>query len=223
MAFWWVNQGQSFEQERTLGIMWAPLVDGAGHRLRHWDAMTLVAPGDMVFHYADGSIRAISEVTARAIETERPAELPAAWDQHGRLVHVAIHDVSPPLGLAAIPVDLRLGQPTAGPFNRIGGVKQAYLFPLADDFGRQLLAYLGRSEAPSRIPAVYRLNVAAAQLGRFKPEVGRIVGIAQNMPAGIAVGHCSISYRTRREHRADVRGVGRLLRRHRAGSLGRSG
>ena len=39
---------------------------------------------------------------------------------------------------------------------------------------------------------------------------------------GFVRGHGLVSYRTRQEHRADVRDVGRLLRRQRAGALGRS-
>ena len=49
-----------------------------------------------------------------------------------------------------------------------------------------------------------------------------IAGMIDDVPAVMTGNHPSVSYRTRREHRADARGVGRLLRRHRAGSLGRS-
>jgi hypothetical protein len=51
MHYWWVNQGQSYEQERRGGYMWAP-VESHGRRLSHWESMTQVGVGDRVIHYA---------------------------------------------------------------------------------------------------------------------------------------------------------------------------
>jgi hypothetical protein len=58
---------------------------------------------------------------------------------------------------------------------------------------------------------------------RGEANGARIVGIAQDLPAGGAAGGPSVSYRARREHRGDLREVDRLLRRHRVGSSRRSG
>jgi 5-methylcytosine-specific restriction protein A len=35
MHYWWVNQGQSYEQECRGGYLWAPTESGGRH-LRHW-------------------------------------------------------------------------------------------------------------------------------------------------------------------------------------------
>ena len=39
MAFWWVNPGQTYEQERAGGYLWAPKRVKNGTRRRFYDAM----------------------------------------------------------------------------------------------------------------------------------------------------------------------------------------
>ena len=66
MSSWWVNQGRTFVQERTGGYLWAPLRSAAGYALVHWDSMAQLRPGDTIFHFAAGSLRALSTVLAPA-------------------------------------------------------------------------------------------------------------------------------------------------------------
>jgi hypothetical protein len=129
MANWWVNQGQSYEAERQGGYIWAP-VDSHGRRLSHWDTMTQVSVGDRVIHYARG-VQAISTVTASALATLKPKELPDAWASDGRLVRCLYRDIRQPIGLDEIPESWRRAL-VGGPFRRDGKVNQGYLYPLTD-------------------------------------------------------------------------------------------
>ena len=144
MAYWWVNQKQSYRQDRAGGFMWAPLGDAAGHALGPWEAMALVERGDIVFHYADGAVRAVSRVTHRAEIMPRPDDPPDNRGRDGRLVRVAMTDLMPPIPLAALPLEDRLTQ-LGGPFNVKGGVKRAYLFAISEPFGSALLERFGRT------------------------------------------------------------------------------
>jgi len=103
---WWVNQGQTYLQERDGGYMWAPKRSkGAGVGPRpYWTTMTEVRPGDRIAHYRNGAIRAVSRATSAAEDTTRPGELPAeAWEHEGWLVRTEYLELVNPLRLDAIP------------------------------------------------------------------------------------------------------------------------
>ncbi len=136
MAFWWVNQKQSYKAEREGGYMWAPLVSAAGYPLSHWESMTLVRPGDVVFHHARG-IRALGSVVAAAVPSPMPAELPEMWDRDGRIVKVDYADVLAPIMADEIPLDRRIAE--RGPFASTGRVNQGYLYPVSTAFAEWLL------------------------------------------------------------------------------------
>jgi hypothetical protein len=130
---WWVNQGSSFRRAREGGYLWAPLIDRAGRGHEHWDALQYARMGDVVLNHADGQIRGVSRVMRTAYASERPdPEADQAWNKDGRRVDVEYRDLETPLPVSAIPEGRR--QREGGPFDRDGGVKQAYFFPLSDAF-----------------------------------------------------------------------------------------
>ncbi len=52
-----VNQGATHAEEVAGGCLWAPERDSKGSTPVHWQSMTLVQPGDIIFVYANGSLR----------------------------------------------------------------------------------------------------------------------------------------------------------------------
>jgi MoxR-like ATPase len=133
-ASWWVNQGQSYSRARQDGYLWAPTQDRGGRRPTHWENITKLLFGDIVFNYADGQLRALSAVLAppeRA--SQRPDERDQQWSEEGDYVRAWYVDI-PPVPLASIPVELRIAEGSGGPFDRGGAVNQGYLFPLSVDF-----------------------------------------------------------------------------------------
>lgn len=167
MSYWWVNQSQSWAQERAGSYMWAPLRDGAGHRPGHWEAMTDVRLGDIVFHYASGAIRAVGTVTAQAELAPRPADLPESWEREGRVVRVAVVDATPHLPLGEIDLDARLAE-IGGPFDRNGDIKQGYLYPLSGALGLALLHQVGATVGPID-PAVETVLIEDEQVAPGLP------------------------------------------------------
>ena len=130
---WWVNQGGSFRRAREGGYLWAPITDRAGRGHEHWDALQYARVGDVVLSHADGQIRAVSRITRLAYPAERPDPIAdQAWSADGRRVDVEYRDLETSLPVSAIPEGRRRGE--GGPFDREGGVKQAYFFPLSDAF-----------------------------------------------------------------------------------------
>ena len=135
VSVWWVNQGSSYAKERDGGFLWAPMRDKAGRTQHHWETMDEVRAGDVVLHYSNSFLRAVSCVTAAA----RPAANPLdddSWADAGRLVETRYQELNEPIALASIDEDARRSERSA--FTRIGSVNQGYLFPLGNEFVHQL-------------------------------------------------------------------------------------
>ena len=128
--FWWVNQGTSYDAESRGGYIFAPLHTDKGASLGHWNNLAKVNKGDVIVHYKDQAIQAISTVTEEAVEVTRPAG--SIDGSIGRLVKCSYLPLLAPVYLSSIPVEERIKE--GGPFNKIGGVKQAYLLPISKRF-----------------------------------------------------------------------------------------
>lgn len=140
MAYWWVNQGQTFEEEFRGSYLWAPKLTKNGQRRRHWDAMKDVRVDDVIVHYEGKprfELRSVSVALAEAVDTAQPVSLQQTnmWDDDGWLVSVAHVDEVAPLHRDAA---VQLG-PKEAPFTTNGQVKQGYLWPLSTEFGRDLV------------------------------------------------------------------------------------
>ena len=70
-AFWWVNQGATYDEARKIGFIWAPQKSKTGARLYHWENVSRVRAGDFIFHYADGALRAISKAKNDGYESKK--------------------------------------------------------------------------------------------------------------------------------------------------------
>lgn len=130
-AVWWVNQRATYTQERDGGFLWAPKQDKAGRSQYHWEAMEEVREGDVVLHYRNGALQAVSHVRASARSASNPFD-DDAWEKAGRLVETKYHELNEPVALASIDERSRIRQ--GSPFTASGSVRQGYLFRLQTDF-----------------------------------------------------------------------------------------
>jgi putative restriction endonuclease len=97
---WWVNHKQTFQQEIAGNYLWSPKTNQNGARNRTYDNMTLAVPGDVVFSYADGLIKAVGVVTAAATTGAKPDEFGSAgenWSKEGWRLPVAFTSLETPL------------------------------------------------------------------------------------------------------------------------------
>lgn len=127
---WWVNQGQSFVDEQAQGFLWAPLQDKGGKAPAHWKTMREVRPGDVVVHYSDWGLTAVSRVTVAAVEAPRPG---ATDGPIGRLVMTEYWELNPPQSYGWSGLELSPMIPGGGPFDKNGNVRQGYLWRFSRD------------------------------------------------------------------------------------------
>lgn len=135
---WWVNQGQTYLQERDGRYLWAPQHAKDGGPRPYWTTMTHVQPGDRIVHYRNGAIRAVSRAWTSGQEAVRPGELPEGpWGHDGWLVRSRYEQLAEPIRLDSIGSEWLT--PDSGPFDVNGKVKQGYLFSVSDEFGEELV------------------------------------------------------------------------------------
>lgn len=178
---WWVNQGKTYSAERAGGYIWAPLRNKAGHRERHWDTLQEVARGDIIVHYCDGEVRAISQAIAGSQLQAKPMELATApWDPEGRLVRVEYFDLERGVSLSRIADSLRALNLVDGPLTKTGGAKQGYLWRFSAE-GLKVLRDAAPGAWPSWASELARGGEAnaARRVAEAAPDDRPLIGVAR--------------------------------------------
>jgi putative restriction endonuclease len=91
VRYWWVNQNQTFRQEISGGYLWSPKRNANGARNPFYEFMREVAPGDLVFSFADTRIIAVGIVGSFCYESPKPSEfgeIGLNWEAIGWRVRV---------------------------------------------------------------------------------------------------------------------------------------
>lgn len=171
MRYWWVNQNQTYRQEVGGGYLWSPKRKQGGQLNPFYEFMREVAPGDLVYSFADTRIRAFGIVRSHAYEAPKPVEFGSAgrnWEAIGWRVDVEFHEV----GKAFRPADwierLRPLLPHRySPLQRDGrGVQSIYLTELPRDLALVLADLIG-----TEVGALARREVVAESVPVATPEI----------------------------------------------------
>ena len=149
MRYWWVNQNQTYRHEVPGGYLWSPKCNRNATRNPFYDFMREVAPGDVVFSFADTYIKAIGIAASHAYEAPKPREFGqtgAYWDNIGWRVDVRFTELHGPLKPAEYMAQLapRLPDRYAPLQQNGGGLQGVYLTQLPDDFAITLADLIGR-------------------------------------------------------------------------------
>ena len=145
-AFWWVNQGSTYEEARKIGFIWAPQKSKTGARLYHWENVSRVRAGDFIFHYADGELRAVSKAKSDGYEAKKVLG-GNEWSDDGWQVDADYCILARPVPIGEVGAKLAALHIDKGPVNRSGGVNQGYLFELPAPAARLLIARMGDDPA----------------------------------------------------------------------------
>lgn len=127
--FWWVNQGQSYTEDKGMKYLWAPK-SGQGKTIPyHWENIQTVNSGDVILNYAHGYLQAISIANDKNYDFYNTDE--KNWDKNGVRVDIQHYKIEP---LAKTKIQAYKNQldkvlhRLKGPFDVNGDVKQGYLF-----------------------------------------------------------------------------------------------
>ncbi len=172
MRYWWVNQNQTYRHEIRGGYLWSPKKKSNGGRNPFYEFMREVAPGDLIFSFADTWIRAFGIAQSHAYEAPKPGEFGSAgrnWEAIGWRVDVRFHEARKPFR----PVDwierLRPLLPKRYPPLRPNGhgLQGIYLTELPEALALVLAGLLG-----SEVEAIARMQVVGERPSHLpRPEV----------------------------------------------------
>ncbi len=155
MAYWWVNQNQTYRHEVQGGYLWSPKRNANGARNPFYESMREVAPGDLIFSFADTRILAVG---AYCWESPKPEEFGNAgqnWEDIGWKVKINFTE----LGNKVRPKDhievLRPLLPDRySPLQPNGnGIQSVYLTELPTTLAEVLIGLIGREVAPISLAA----------------------------------------------------------------------
>jgi hypothetical protein len=98
MRYWWVNHKQTFRHEFRGNYVWSPKTKRGGALNPFYETMREVAPGDVVFSYADGVIQGFGIAQTHCYTSPRPDEfghIGEVWDEIGWRVDVNFVPIQP--------------------------------------------------------------------------------------------------------------------------------
>ena len=100
MRYWWVNQNQTYRHELAGSYLWSPKRKANGQINPYYEFMREVAPGDLIFSFADTLIRAIGIAKSHCYECPKPPEFVSVgqnWEQIGWKIDVEYQPLSNPI------------------------------------------------------------------------------------------------------------------------------
>src|SRR5690606_30094461 len=122
--------GTASRAAREGGVLWAPRRNRAGRTEYHWETMAEVRPGDIVLHYSNNAVRAVSRITEAATIRPAPREIAnGPWESEGRYVKAEYTHFDQPIPIETVTQHQETRSIPRGPINASGAVKPGYLFP----------------------------------------------------------------------------------------------
>lgn len=152
MAFWWVNQNQTYEHEISGGYMWSPKRNSNGAYNQFYENMTLVQPGDIVFSFRNQKISDVGVIQESGITSGKPKEFGAQginWSNYGWLVAVKWFSLETPTTPKQHIEELRPTLPKKyAPLNASSGngLQSVYLAFVPDAMATVLIGNLSRND-----------------------------------------------------------------------------
>jgi putative restriction endonuclease len=146
VAFWWVNQGQTWQEEIEGEFLWAPRLGKHGQQVPAYHFMTVLATGDIVFSYFKQALRFCGVVVGGARPSARPNFQFSndAWNDDGWSVEMRYLQLRQPIDPKADLDFFQAHRPGKySPINSKGTVQTQYLFPLPDVIGERYLLLAG--------------------------------------------------------------------------------
>ncbi|WP_066300255.1 McrB family protein [Bacillus sp. FJAT-29937] len=167
-SFWWVNQGQTYKQEKSGSYLWAPQKSKQGIPLPHHVRLLEPVIGDIVFCYSARELRSIGVVKNTAVKAPKPIAITSdAWQEDGYLLALSYFQLEPTIRKEEIPEEWRLKE--SGPFDVNGDLKQGYFFGLTEEFAKNLYKLFNY-----RFPSEVRLKLEEYETSKEQKNIKEI-------------------------------------------------
>lgn len=144
MSVYYIFQGETFDEERDGGYVWAPQLNKSGGKNAGYTMITNIRKGDFILHNSNGKIVSISIAKADYYEANQPHELSMAdtsvdWEDEGYRVDTEYFDFDVPVIATNYKGWLKDHFIEGSAFTKAGTGKQQYMCRLADEHAIFLL------------------------------------------------------------------------------------
>lgn len=166
MQYFVVFQNQSYQQEKTKGILWAPkLTSNGGKPLFHWTNMTKCEIGDVVFSIVQNKIVSRGIVKKPAVTADNPLNN-SLWVNEGWLVELEYNFTINNIKITDHITKIRNFLPDKyAPFNpKTGNGNQGYLYTISHQLGYLLDDLIVDVVHDIDVRSVFDLDAETAEL-----------------------------------------------------------
>jgi putative restriction endonuclease len=180
MPYWWVNQNQTYRHEVNGGYLWSPKRNANGARNPFYESMREVAPGDLIFSFADTRILAVGVAQSYCWESPKPQEFGNAgqnWENIGWKVKVEFTELANKIRPKEHICVIRPLLPGRySPLQPNGnGIQSVYLTEVPTTLAEVLMGLIGQELTPISIAAYDVKPVLADDLdiweGRLEQQI----------------------------------------------------
>ena len=135
-------QGDTYQQEKQLEMIWSPQRDKGGHEPHSWLRMTEIQEGDRIFHYVKGNIVAMSMARENCKSAGKPDDLQNldGYNDDSYIVHLNYHELDHPVNIRDHFHEISPLLPIKySPFQQDGMGNPGYLYPCNEELAIKLL------------------------------------------------------------------------------------
>lgn len=185
MAYWWVNQGETYLEELSGGYLWSPKTRADGGRNQAYINMTLIKPGDLIFSFHNSKIQALGIAIDIAHSDSKPdfGNKGQHWSDIGWRVNVEYKYVQSPFTPLeyANEIESLLPEKHSPLDKNLRGV-QAYLFSISDQLGELLLTL-----SSALIPDVPVVSLSDLTYDAEEQEIINEISLAETVKATLVM------------------------------------
>lgn len=164
MSNYIVMQGETYEEDKDLGVIWSPIYDKAGIEQHFWARMRKVKKGDCVFHYVKGAIVAISIAQSDCEDGVKPVLFRIHTEEKVHVVHVKYYPLEYPLIIKNHWEKIQPLLPTKySAFREDGSGNSGYLYPCHEELALQFSKIIRSLNKASTDEEQLSLSIDAVQ------------------------------------------------------------
>jgi len=187
MRYWWVNQNQTYAHEKAGGYLWSPKRNANGARNPFYESMREVAPGDLIFSFADTRIPAIGIAKSYCWESPKPVEFGNAganWENIGWKIAVTFTELKNRIRPKEHIEMLRpLLPPKYAPLQATGdGLQGVYLTEVPATLAEVLMGLIGAEVTPLAALAMAVKPVISDDLDLWERRLEKLVANDSSIP-----------------------------------------
>lgn len=185
-------QGETYQEEKHLGIIWSPQKDKGGNVPHSWRRMLEVKEGDRLFHYMKGNIVAISMAMENCTTTDKPSSLLShdSWNDEGYMVHLKYHELDKPVNvrdhfgeiLPLLPIKY-------SPFQHDANGNPGYLYPCNEELTIKLLEIISELNIYIMSDEQLEFAIDAIKVTEYNTLIPVLAETESEVKAKIRLGH----------------------------------